>query len=430
MPVFTKQVLCLAIAAFDCCLTAKGQTKDLTLADCIKLATSVPSSFSRAQRNINIARAGVAGVRALFLPQAQLGSSFIYNSPANAGEVNSVVTPGSFVTSNVVREYRALASVTAEIDTSGQLRAALERAGADQRIAESSTVISYRDLKRAVTSGYYRLLLTRHLVDVQNQLAQEANDFATLVRKLYAGGEIPKYDLVKANAQIARFRAGVTATEAQAKAANYDLASFWTNDIQTPLRLVDTLTAKAPPPTTAGQPFLQRPEYALFSAEETGFKADARRTRAGLYPQIGLTFQYGIDANRVAWRDRGSALFASLNVPLFDWFRIRNAARQFDFRAEQIQIDREAATRLFNRDYQQALTAVQALSSQVDAVTEQVSALEENLRLAKLRYQGGESPALEVVDAQNQLAQAEVDHYALLFNYEMAKADLEVASGR
>jgi outer membrane protein TolC len=428
MTVIAKVSLCLLI--LTCSLNAQAPDKELTLSDCLALARSAPSSFTRSQRDINVAKFGVAGARAAFLPQAQIGSSFVYNSPAMAGEVKSVVTPGTFVSSNGVREYQALASATAEIDTSGRLRAALDRAKADQKIAESSAIISYRDLKRAVTSAYYRLLLTRHLVDVENELAKEADEFAARVRNLYASGEIPRYDLVKATAQLARFRAGVTATEAQAKAANYDLASFWTEDIQAPLRVADTLATKSPPPPLMGQPFLQRPEYALFAAEERGFKADARRTRDGLYPQIGMTFEYGIDANRIAWRDRGSALFLSLNVPLFDWFRLRNAARQFDFRARQIQIDRQAATRMFNRDYQQALTAIKALSGEIDAVNEQVAALQDNLKLATLRYEGGESPALEVVDAQNQLAQAQVDHYTLLFNYEMAKADLEVASGK
>lgn len=423
-------ILCLLAMALAGSFAAEAQDNQLTLADCLQLARSAPSNVSRSQRDVSIAKAGVAGARAAFLPQAQFGSAFIYNSPANAGEVKSVATPGSFVSSNGVREYQALASATSEIDTSGRLRAALDRAKADQKIAESSAIISYRDLKRAVTSAYYRLLLTRHLVDVENNLAKEADAFAARVRNLYASGEIPRYDLVKATAQIARFRAGVAATEAQAKAANYDLASFWKSDIQTPLQLVDTLATKTPYPVMVGQPFLQRPEYSLFAAEEKGFKADARRTRDNLYPQIGLTFQYGIDANRIAARDRGSALFASLSVPLFDWFRVRNAARQFDFRAQQIQIDRQVATRLFNRDYQQALTAVRALSAEVDAVNEQVAALRDNLTIATLRYEGGESPAIEVVDAQNQLAQSEVDQYTLLFNYEMAKADLEVASGR
>ncbi len=347
MQIRPKLCLYLLVSTLACTLAAEGQDQELTLADCLKLASSVPNSFSRSQRDVRIANAGISVARAAFLPQGQLGSAFIYNTPAKAGEVKSVVTPGSFVSSNGVREYQALASVTEEIDTSGRLRAALDRARADQKIAESSTVISYHDLKRAVTSAYYLLLLTRHLIEVERELVKGADAFAARVQSLYSGGEAPRSDLVKATAQSAMFRANVIAAEAEAKSANYDLASFWTADVQVALRVADTLTTKTPPPAMLmlGQPFLKRPEYAFFAAEEQGFKADARRIRAGLYPQIGITYQYGIDANRIAARDRGSALFASLSFPVFDWFRLRNSARQFDFRAEQIQSESAEAPR-------------------------------------------------------------------------------------
>lgn len=95
-----------------------------------------------------------------------------------------------------------------------------------------------------------------------------------------------------------------------------------------------------------------------------------------------------------------------------------------------MQIDRQVATRQFSRDYYAALRRVQTISGQIDLVAKQVDDLKQNLDLVRLRYQGGESLALEVVDAQNLLAQAEVEYYTLLFDYEIAKSDLEVASGK
>ena len=60
----------------------------------------------------------------------------------------------------------------------------------------------------------------------------------------------------------------------------------------------------------------------------------------------------------------------------------------------------------------------------------QVKLSEENLRLARLRYDGGEGLALDVVSAQNQLAQARANYYTALASYQNGRADLEVASGR
>lgn len=434
MSIERKLVLCalFCAAGFGWKASAADTQKPLTLADCIKLASSVPGPVSRAQRGVNIAHAGIAAARAAFLPQAQITNSFIYNSPINPAEHPEVPAAGSFIALNGIREYETFGAVFAEIDTSGRLRAALKRAEADRRIAETSAVLSIRDLKRAVTSAYYSLLLARHLVQVEQELSHEAEIFADLTANRYTNGEVARVDPLKANAQVAHFHSALSAAELAEKTANYDLASFWTEDVETPLDVVDTLAEKSPPPPAflTGRSFLSRPEFSLFSAEEMGFKADARRTRAFLYPQLGLSFEYGIDANRIAWRDRGSALIASLNIPLFDWFRTRNEAKQFDLQAQQVQIDRQVATRQFSRDYYAALRRVQTISGQTDLVANQVQDLKQNLDLVRLRYQGGESLALEVVDAQNMLAQAQVEYYTLLFDYEIAKSDLEVASGK
>ena len=60
----------------------------------------------------------------------------------------------------------------------------------------------------------------------------------------------------------------------------------------------------------------------------------------------------------------------------------------------------------------------------------QVRTSEDNLKLAHVRYEGGEGPALDVVVAVGQLAQAQTNYFTLLSNYANALADLEVASGR
>ena len=47
-----------------------------------------------------------------------------------------------------------------------------------------------------------------------------------------------------------------------------------------------------------------------------------------------------------------------------------------------------------------------------------------------LRYEGGEGLALDLVAAQNQLAQARTNYYTAVANYLNARADLEVAAGK
>jgi outer membrane protein TolC len=400
----------------------------LTLDDCVRLALAAPSAVTAARQEGGIARAGVNVARAGFLPQARIENSVIYNSPLLGHPDQS-----SFIALNGVREYLSLFGVAQEVDTSGRLRAALARARADRDAAAAGLLVTVRDLKRGVATAYYQLLLARRLVAVNRRSLEEARDFEARAKLLAANGEAAEADVVKASAQVAFLDQSQRAAELDAEVANHELASFWTDKVGEPLSIEDVLDRAAPPPEqavpTPSGAFLRRPEFNLLEARRQGFLADARQIRAQLLPQLSMVFQYGIDAQRVNIRDRGYAAFVNLNIPVFDWFRTRNQMRQFELRAGQVEANRAQAARTFSKDYENALARVRLIHEQIAITARQVELSEANLKLSRLRYEGGEGPALDVVAAQAQLTQARSNRYAAMAAYLNARADLEVASG-
>lgn len=416
-----------------------AQTAPLTLEDCVRLALKAPSVVTVARQERRIADYGVTAARSSFLPQLQLGNGFTYNSPpqssSSAGGISveqGTANVGSFVALNGVREYQSLLGSAWEIDTSGRLRAALARARADQQIAAADLLIIERDLRRAVAGTFFRVLLARHLASANRDVLQEAESFAERTRIMFRSGEVAQADVVKAESQVAFLSQAVRTAELDARIANSDLAAFWLSDVSADLPLADTLESPAPPDTTQPEAgaFLRRPEFRLFDAQRRGFEADYRRERSFLFPQLTFNLQYGIDSNRVTLRDRGQAAFFTFNIPAFDWFRTRSLAQQFRLRAEQVDTRREIAGRELSRDYQNALARVRLIYEQVGLAETQVRTSQDNLRLARVRYEGGEGPALEVVAAQSQLAQARTNYYTALANYAAARVELEVASGK
>ena len=418
-----RQILCSG-AVVSAVLFAQTQGP-LTLDDCIRLAQSAQSNVDIARRQVEIARHGITQARAGFLPQAFIGSGFTYNSPVKNGDL-------SFIALNGVREYQALGNVAMDIDTSGRLRAQLARARADQDIAAAGLGVTQRDLRRAVATAYYRVLLGRRLVEVTRASLDEAQAFERRTRLLAENGEAARADVVKAAAESAFLQQALNAADLEAQLANHELASFWTTEVERPLTLVDVLaqTPPAPEPTQPNAPYRARLEFRLFEAQRRGFQADARRVRADLYPQLSLVQQYGIDSSRLSWKDRGYASFINLRIPVFDWFKTRSAARQFDLQAQQVDINRQVTERTFSRDYRDALSRVESIYGQIAIADTQVKLSEENYRLARIRYEGGEGTALDVVSAQTQLAQARSNYFTAKANYFNARADLEVTSGR
>lgn len=413
-----------AVALWLPSIFGQTSTEPLTLADCIRLANSVPSVVTVARQEARIAAQGVTVARSSFLPHAGLTGGAIYNTPRPDRQ--------AFVSFNGAREYITQAGIALELDTSGRLRAAYARARIDQEIALAGTQLSERELRRAVTFAFYRLLVARRIVDASQINLTEAQNFENRVKALLNGGEAAQADLVKASAQVAAFDQLKRAADLEAKLANQELASYWTADVDRELVLEDALSPlmhETPAAATAGA-FLRRVEFRIFDLQKRGFQLDAKRERAMLLPQVSLGMNYGLDANRYLWRERGTALVATLNVPIFDWFRARSIAGQFATRAQQADTTRQVTERVFSKEYEAAKSRVASGRDQLQSADHQVKLFEENLKLSQLRYEGGEGPALDVVVAQSQLQQARANYYNTLFGLAAAQTDLEVAAGR
>jgi outer membrane protein TolC len=148
---------------------AQPPSQPLTLDDCVRLAEAAQSSITVAKQQAEIARYGLTVARAGFLPQAAVNTAFNYNSPLPHNREEF-----SFVAANGIREYVGVGAVNLDIDTSGRLRAQMARARADADAAAANILLSQRDLKRAITAAYYRLLLARHMVQVSRDSLKEA----------------------------------------------------------------------------------------------------------------------------------------------------------------------------------------------------------------------------------------------------------------
>jgi outer membrane protein TolC len=355
-------------------------------------------------------------------------NGFTYNSPLRSDR-----STFSFLPLNGIREYATLASVNQEFDTSGRLRADMARARIGQEMASTSVALTQRDLRRAVATAYYRALLTRRIVGIIQSALAESRSFEKRVQLLYQGGEAAQADVVKAAAQAAFLEQAVNAAELESSLAGQELASFWTREVAGPLALADVLEEEpAPPEQEAGEatPYMKRLEFSFLDAQKRGFQADVRRARSALLPQLDVAFQYGIDSTALRIGDRGYAAIVNLTIPIFDWNRARSAMEQGRLRQRQVEASRAMAERTLSKEYQGALARVKQLFAQISLTRQQAKLAEDDLRLSRIRYEGGEGLALDVVTAQNQLAQARSNYYTAMANYLNAKADLEVAAGR
>ncbi len=116
-------------------------------------------------------------------------------------------------------------------------------------------------------------------------------------------------------------------------------------------------------------------------------------------------------------------------MPIWNWGTTSSKLRQAQYRRRQAEADlsqtqREALSNLYSF-YNEA----KAARSEADTLREAADLAAESLRLTTLRYQAGEATALEIVDAQNTLANARNAFDDGQARYRLALAALQTLTG-
>ena len=138
----------------------------------------------------------------------------------------------------------------------------------------------------------------------------------------------------------------------------------------------------------------------------------------------------GFDKNLPLFPLRSSFLVRlSLNIPIFDGFRTTNRVEEsvrtyYAIRAQADQQKQQVALEV-EQGYANLLSAQERIKSFKSAQ----DAAKENLDLANGRYQVGVGSIIEVTDAQQLYASAEVDYVNSIYNYKVAEAQLLKAVG-
>jgi outer membrane protein TolC len=185
------------------------------------------------------------------------------------------------------------------------------------------------------------------------------------------------------------------------------------------------------------------PDLRAASAALTAAGEEVRLARFAFYPTLVVDAVYGIEANEFALHSAiaaqpelgilpnlGYFVTVNLSVPVWDWGGLRSKLHQGETRERQARValsqaQRQLVSNLYSM-YNEAVTsraAVEGLQRVADLASE-------SLRLVALRYQAGESTALEVVDAQNTLVQARNAADEAASRYRVAVAQLQTLTGR
>jgi multidrug efflux system outer membrane protein len=336
--------------------------------------------------------------------------------------------------------YKAQFNVSYELDLWGRLKSAGNAARAQllaSRAAQETVRIA---LTAQVAQSYFALAaLDAQVAATKTTLALRERNLA--LQKIRSdAGLIAEFDMRQLEAEVAAARAQSPALERDRSTQELALAVLLGRSPRAIMEGSIVLGAESgepPAPTVpSGLPsdlLLRRPD--IVEAEQRLIAANARisEARAALFPRIALTGFLGSESASLGDLFTAPAriwqLAFALAQPIFQGGRLFGEIEAIKARERQALAQYQKTLQESFREVREALVRQDRSREIFEAESARVAALRDALRLAQIRYENGRSSQLEVLDAERNLLQAELNRIEALRARRAAVADLVKALG-
>ncbi len=445
LPVWTSTVASLLLVASALGYGQATQLADaaqpvvITLDEAIHRAEASDPAYAAARADRGAASLDRSIARGGMLPGVVYHNQALYTQPNGllnqAGQGASAQPAPRFIANNAVREYASQASINETFGLAGA--AAIRRADAAAAQAAAELEIARRGLVAGVTGLFFSALAADHKLVVAQRARQEAADFSRLTQEREQAREAAHADVVKAQLEEQQRNRDLEDACVAAEKARLELGVLLFPDPRAPYTL---RAPDAAPPLAAREDVEQaaarnNPELKSALAAFNVSNADVLAARAAYLPDLGMNVTYGIDAPQIAAngpdgvRNLGYSASVTLDIPVWDWLATAHKVKQSEIRRDAARVALSATQRRLIAELDEAYSEAAAARDELASLDQSTSLAAESLRLARLRYAGGEATVLEVVDAQNTFVQAENAREDGRVRYETARAALQTLTG-
>jgi multidrug efflux system outer membrane protein len=378
--------------------------QDPQLQELIRTALKENYDLQLATERIGTARAQVAITRSSLFPQVQAGGNF------SGGK-----DPVSEARYNILT---FTADAAFQLDLFGRLRRATEASRAQLLATEDARQTVTLTLVSDVASDYFQLLD----LDLQLRITQETvktqEDSVKLTRLRLDHGVATKLDVLQADQVLDTANAQIPDIERQI-GQEEDAISILLGHYPESVRRGRPLAEQPlPPDVPPGMPSTlleRRPDIRQVEQELIAANAEIGVARAAFFPQISLTGSGGGAFGRstlftglMSSQNGVWSYGAQVSQPIFTGGALRGNLRLAESQHRQELIAYKQAIQLAFRDVSDALIGYQKLHQVRVAQETTVKDLQDSVSTSLVRYRGGITTYLEVLDGQRSLFNAEL----------------------
>ena len=316
----------------------------------------------------------------------------------------------------VFNQFQATLSASWEIDFFGKLRRQTEAARASLLASEEGRRATILTLVASVASSYVNLLSLDRQLDIAKSTAASRAASVHVFQLRFSGGEVSQMELAQSQSEYEASLATIPQIElqiAQQEDALSILLGHNPGDIARD-RELDDLALPAVPAGLPSELLERRPD--LRQAEQDLIAANALigAARALYFPSISLTGLFGSASTRFSSLFTGPARVWSyagaVTLPIFTAGSISGQVTQAEAQQQQALFQYQKSIQVAFQEVADALVSLQKTREQLVVQGSQVDALRTYARLARLRYEGGYTSYIEVLDAERSLFNAQLSY--------------------
>lgn len=388
---------------------------DATLKGLINNAIKKNFDMQVAILNVEAARLQMKQAKLLNLPSAKLNVTASTTRPSD-NSLNGI-SLSQFLGTQHLEDYSANIQFAWEADIWGKIRNQKKEALAAYLQTDESRKLLQTDIVATVSKAFYNLLMLDEQLTVAQRNVLLNDSTLRIIRLQYDAGQTTLVAVQQAEAQqltaaqlIPQIEQDMTVQENALRILSGELPAAI--DRQTKLNdypLTDKLSTGVPSDLLSHRPDVRSSELALTIAN-----ARVGVAKANMYPSLVITASGGVNAVKFSdWFQVPTSLFGlasgAIAQPLFDR---KNLKTQF----EVAKIQREQSVIRFRQnvleavgEVSDALVKIDKLKSQYDIASTKVHTLQQAVSNANQLFQSGRATYLEVIIAQSNVLQSELE---------------------
>jgi outer membrane protein, multidrug efflux system len=409
---------------------------DPVLQELIRIALTENKDLKIAVERIEEARARYGFTKADIWPRIDLNGtagrlrfnqgSLVHTPEGDTGVAEATETP----------IYSVTADVSWEIDFFGRIRRATESQKAlflgTQEARRGAVLTLVADVARAyleLRDLDRRLTIARRTIETRRENVQFAKD-------RFEGGLTPELDLRQADAELHRVLVVDFDLQRLIALKENELSVLLGRNPGPIVRGRAIEEQKTPASVPAGLPSAlldRRPDVREAEQILAANTANIGEAKALLFPRIALTGSFGFTSTEFDTLFEGPSkswnIIGNLLQPIFNAGKNRRRVEITESRQRQTLYAYERTILEAFRETEDSLVAYRLTGEQRAAQGVRVEAERKVLEMAELRYRGGVTAYLEVLDAQRSLFNAELDEAATMGSHLVSLVRLYKALG-